>query len=165
MINLSSIHALIFDFDGVLTDNYVYVDESGKESVRCSRSDGLAFDLIRHKKVRAYIVSTEKNKVIEKRAIKLKIPSIQGVSDKKSCIEQLALENHLDLENLVYIGNDINDYAAMSLCGYTVCPSDSHPEILKLADYVLKAKGGHGVVREFVEEVLGINILNELYKK
>jgi len=76
-MNINEIDALVFDFDGVLTDNKVYVDQNGKESVCCSRSDGLAFDVLRKLKIPTYILSTETNIFVTQRAKKLKIPVIQ----------------------------------------------------------------------------------------
>ena len=79
-MDIKKIDALVFDFDGVLTDNRVFVDQDGKEWVGCSRADGLAFDVLRRLKKQSYILSTEKNQVVEARANKLKIPVNQGIN-------------------------------------------------------------------------------------
>lgn len=162
-IPINLIEAIVFDFDGVLTDNLVYINQNGDESVCCSRSDGLAIDVLRKLKISCYILSTEKNNVVRMRAKKLQIEAIQGVHDKANEIKKFSDEKNYKLEKVLYVGNDLNDYAAMKLCGYSVCPSDSHIEIKKIADIVLKSSGGKGVVREIVEDVLSINLIATLY--
>ena len=160
---LDNIDAFIFDFDGVLTNNLVHLDQDGKESVSCNRADGLAFDVLRKLNKSSYIISTEKNPVVTSRAIKLKIPAIQGVGDKVKQIKTLALNEGFNLQNILYVGNDLNDYRVMELCGYTACPSDSHYSIKGLVTVVLKTKGGDGVVRELLEDILKLNFLEILY--
>ena len=162
-IHIDDIDALFFDFDGVLTNNLVHLDEKGKEFVSCSRADGLAFDVLRKLKKSSYIISTEKNPVVTARANKLKIPALQGIRDKVKKIKILALKEDFDLQNILYVGNDLNDYRAMKLCGYTVCPSDSHEAIKDFATVVLKTKGGNGIVRELLEDVFKLNFLEILY--
>ena len=163
-LSINSIDAFVFDFDGVLTNNLVYFDQNGQESVCCSRADGLAFDVLRKLKIPAYILSTEQNLVVTERAKKLKIKAIQGVSDKAKAIINFSKENSYKLDRVLYVGNDLNDFEAMRLCGYSVCPSDSHINIKQIADIVLKTKGGKGVVRELLEDVLEIDIIKILYK-
>lgn len=155
---LSTNGSIFLDFDGVLTDDRVWVDAIGNESVVCNRRDGLAFDWVRLLNFRVFVVSTEKNPVVVSRCKKLQLQCYNGVENKKAFIEELADKENISLVASVYIGNDLNDYSAMNLCGFKICPSDSHHEIKKISDIVLSAKGGRGVMREFVEEVMGINI-------
>ncbi len=162
---LTEIDAFIFDFDGVLTNNLVYLDQNSQEWVSCSRADGLAFDVLRKLQKPAYILSTEKNLVVTARAKKLKISALQGVDNKTEEIKKLAEREGFDLQNILYVGNDLNDYHVMQLCGYTACPSDSHKKIKSIANVVLKTKGGNGVVRELLEEVLCLDFIKILYKK
>ena len=163
-ISLDLIDAFIFDFDGVLTNNYVLLGENGNESVSCSRADGLAFDVLNRLNIPSFILSTEKNIVVTTRANKLKIPSIQGVPDKVLAIKKLAKNKNYGLKNILYVGNDLNDYLAMRLCGFTVCPADSHPKIKKISDICLNTNGGDGVVRELLEDVLNLDFIKILYK-
>jgi 3-deoxy-D-manno-octulosonate 8-phosphate phosphatase (KDO 8-P phosphatase) len=162
-ISLKDIDVFIFDFDGVLTNNLVHLDIQGNEWVSCSRADGLAFDALRKLNQTVYILSTEKNQVVTARANKLQIPVIQGVTDKSDSIRELADKENFNLDKVLYIGNDLNDYYAMKLCGFTVCPSDSHRKIASVSNVILKTAGGNGVVRELLEEVLGLNLLKILY--
>ena len=163
LITLENIDAFIFDFDGVLTNDLVFVDQNGKESVICNRSDGLAFDVLRKLKKPSYILSTEKNPIVSARAKKLKIPAIQGVEDKVEELLMLAKSKGYNLNRVLYVGNDINDYKAMQLCGYSACPSDSHQKIRSIATFVLQKKGGNGVIGELLEVKLNIDFIKILY--
>lgn len=164
-ILINDVDAFIFDFDGVLTNNQVYVNQSGEELVACSRSDGLAFDVLKKIKKPAFILSTEQNPVVSMRAKKLKIKVMQGVADKEKAIKDLAFKNNFSLENILYIGNDLNDYLAMKVCGFSVCPIDSHPKIKEISKHVLNTRGGNGVIRELLEEVFDLNFITILYSK
>ncbi len=163
MKSLKSIDAIIFDFDGVLTDNNVYVSEDGKEQVKCSRSDGLAFSELRKLKIKSFIISTEKNKVVYQRGKKLGIPVLYGVEDKVKALESLVTKEGLELDKILFIGNDLNDLKVMQACGYSACPSDSHERIKEISSYTLKKKGGEGIVREVIESILEIDTSSILY--
>ena len=159
MIDLRSLQCIVFDFDGVLTDNMVFVDQNGNESVRCCRGDGLAFDALRKTDLRLYILSTESSPVVTARGAKIRIPVYQGIRKKCDALVSLSIEQGIELNRTIYVGNDLNDYHAMQACGFRLCPRDSHPKIKALADIVLEASGGQGVVREIVEDVLGLDML------
>ena len=137
---------MICDFDGVLTDNKVYVSEKGTESVKCSRSDGIGFRIFEENGIDPIILSSEKSPVVIHRAKKL---NIKCYSDIKSKRDFLLGEKGLNIliNKSIYIGNDINDYEAMKLCKLKVCPLDAWPEIKKISDLVLDINGGEGVVR------------------
>jgi len=162
---LKNIDIFVFDFDGVMTNNQVYIDQNGNEHVSCSRSDGLAFDVLRVLNKPAYILSTEENSVVTARAKKLKITAIQGCNDKVIALKNLAKLDKLDLNRILYIGNDLNDYNAMKICGYSACPADSHEKIKKISTITLNSIGGHGVIRELVENILDVNFLKVLYNQ
>ena len=141
---------IVYDFDGVMTDNRVTVDEHGTEYVTVHRGDGYGVRMIKDSlHIPQIILSTEANPVVVRRAEKLKIPVIHNAGDSKADILKKYLsENGFDLKNVMYIGNDLNDYDAMQLCGIKCCPSDAEPEITAAADYVFGARGGFGVIRE-----------------
>ena len=164
-ISLNRIEAFIFDFDGVLTNNLVYLNEDGVETVSCSRADGLAFEALRKLAKPTYILSTEINPVVSARARKLKVEAIQGVENKYSALKSLAKEKNFNIDQILYIGNDLNDYYVMKACGHSVCPADSHSLIKDISDIVLKTHGGKGVVRELLEDVLSLDLLEILYNK
>jgi len=146
---------IAFDFDGVFTNNKVYVNENGVESVICNRSDGLAIDFLRNK-YSLVILSTEKNGVVTKRAEKLGIEVYQGLTDKRKTLFKLCHERHINIDNVVFIGNDINDLGAIEICGLALAPFDAHPRVLEVVHHVLNARGGDGVIREFCELFLGM---------
>lgn len=161
-----SLPEIVFlDFDGVLTDNKVYVNELGQESVRCDRGDGLAINALQKLEIPVFIVSTETNPVVSQRAKKLKVRCVQGVAYKPTAIQSLAQELQRDLSTACYVGNDINDLRAMSLCHFRVAPADSHAAILDTANIVLQTKGGDGVLRELLEHHFKLDLIQILYPK
>jgi len=147
----AQIDLICYDFDGVMTDNRVLTLEDGTEGVFVNRGDGLAISEFRKSGLPQIIISTEKNLVVSARAKKLKIPVLQGISNKREALQTYARESGYDLENIVYVGNDINDLEVMKIVGYPVAPADAHPEILKLACIVTGALGGAGVIREIYD--------------
>tara|TARA_Y100000816_G_C26051206_1_gene551195 strand:- start:393 stop:899 length:507 start_codon:yes stop_codon:yes gene_type:complete len=155
--------AIIFDFDGVLTNNKVYIDSLGNETVECSRGDGLAFDVLNKIDLQTFIISSEKNKVVEKRAKKLKVKCYNGIKDKEKLLDRLVKKNKFNFNKIMFVGNDLNDFSCMKKCGFSACPADSHSEIKKISKIILKSKGGDNIVREIVEDVLKLNLLKILY--
>ncbi len=145
---------IVYDFDGVMTDNRVLTLEDGTEGVFVSRSDGWAIARIRDLGIPQVIISTEENPVVAARAKKLKLEAIHGVGDKAAVLTDYAGRHGCDLTRTAYLGNDVNDLAAMKLVGIPVAPADSHPEILAIATHVLNANGGAHVVREFYETLI-----------
>lgn len=145
---------IIYDFDGVMTDNRVFVDQDGHESVAANRSDGLGIGMIKKLGIEQCILSTETNPVVAARAKKIGIHATQSVADKGSAIIELAASKSISLADVLYVGNDVNDSDAMGLAGFKVAPADAHPALLALADYITEAPGGFGVIRELAD-VLG----------
>ena len=163
-ISIDDLDAIIFDFDGVLTDNSVLLNCNGEEFVKCSRSDGLGLDALRKINQPTFILSSEKNNVVTARGDKLKIPVIQGIQNKSQSLVELCSKNNYSLGRVLYVGNDLNDYKAMQLCGYSACPSDSHKMIKKISKIALKSPGGNGVVRELIEDIMSLNLIEILYE-
>jgi 3-deoxy-D-manno-octulosonate 8-phosphate phosphatase (KDO 8-P phosphatase) len=162
-ISLDNIDAFVFDFDGVLTNNLVHLNQDGIEWVSCSRADGLAFDVMHQLEKPAYILSTENNPVVSARAKKLQIQAIQGIKNKADTLLTLSESKGYDLSRILYVGNDLNDFHVMKICGYSACPIDSHIKIKQLSNIVLNTRGGEGVVRELLEEVLDLDFIKILY--
>lgn len=151
----SQVSYLIMDFDGVMTDDKVLIDQDGRESVRCSRSDGYGIALLKKKtRVQAMILSREVNPVVSARARKLDIEVFQSVLHKDEALQTLIAERKLKPEEIIYIGNDLNDLAVLPYVGYFACPSDAHPDVCRQADLTLQHAGGKGAVREVVEIIL-----------
>ena len=167
---LENFHTIVFDFDGVLTDNFVYIDENSIESVRVSRADGYALDLLRkfQKKndmnLDIFILSTEKNKVVQARAAKLQLACISGESNKlQSLRDKFVIERPSDptpFLGLIYFGNDLNDLPVILEAGMSLVPDDAHPKVKEASTHILNNTGGHGFVREGVEFLIGIDAMS-----
>lgn len=148
------IRLAVYDFDGVMTDNRVFVSQEGVETVAANRSDGLGIGMIRRLGIEQCILSTETNPVVRARAAKIGIEAIHGVRDKGSALIELASAKGVSLSEVLFVGNDVNDSDAMGYAGFSAAPADGHPAILALAQYVTEAEGGKGVIRELAD-VLG----------
>ena len=146
-----NIKLIVYDFDGVMTDNKVYVDQFGKESVQVNRGDGLGVSEIRKMGIKQIIISTEKNAVVSSRAKKLKIECLQGVDNKQIVLTDYCSQNKIQIETVAFVGNDINDKDAMEMVGYSFCPSDAHKSVKEISDHTFQVKGGSGVIRELFE--------------
>ena len=150
-IDADEIELIVYDFDGVMTDNRAIVLEDGTEGVYVNRSDGLAVQMIRNSGIPQIIISTEANRVVESRAKKIGIPIIYNVKNKKRTLLDHCAKQNVSLNQTIYVGNDINDFEAMQLVGYPVAPQDAHPQIKSIAQIILGATGGSGVVRELFD--------------
>lgn len=155
------IRALVTDFDGVHTDDGVAVCEDGKETVRCSRSDGLGIERLRATGLPIFILSKETNPVVRRRADKLKVPVIHGADDKLSVLREWADKEGIGLDATCYVGNDVNDIECLAAAGLAVAPADARREVVAAADIVLQRKGGDGAVREVCELILAAQAENE----
>lgn len=151
---LANVRLVAVDFDGVLTDNSVYIDEDAKESVRVSRADGLAVGMLRAHGVRVAIVSSETNGVVAARAKKLGVDALSGVHDKGESLRAYCDSVGVALEHVLFVGNDINDVPALEVAGCSAAPADAHTSILATVELVTKAKGGKGVLREIADLVI-----------
>ena len=143
----------VFDFDGVFTDNRVWVNERGEELLAFTRSDGLGLRRLDEVGVRYLIVSTEQNPIVGARAQKLRAECLQGVDDKLPVVREHAERLGVTLEDTAYVGNDINDADCLRAVGVPVVPADAWPEVKPLARWVLSRPGGAGCVREFCDAI------------
>lgn len=154
---LLRIKLLASDFDGVMTDGYVYIDQNGRESVRCSRKDGLGIELLKKAGLEVIVLSKEANQVVKARCDKLKIKCWQGIRNgtgKLNILENMLRMNKLDKNEVCYIGDDLNDIEIIKYVGIGVSVADGHPVAKKFADYITKSKGGYHAVRELAELIL-----------
>ena len=99
-------------------------------------------------------MSTETNPVVESRAKKLGVPCLQSVQNKGIAIQELCVSTGVELEKIMFVGNDLNDISAMEIVNYPVAVADAHSEIKSLSCHVLESKGGDAVVREIIESIL-----------
>jgi YrbI family 3-deoxy-D-manno-octulosonate 8-phosphate phosphatase len=154
---MSSIKLIVYDFDGVMTDNRLLVDQEGRESVQVNRADGLGVSEIKKLGIKQIILSTEKNQIVQVRAAKLGIPCLQGVENKAEKLTGYCIKNKISLSDVAYVGNDINDLKVMRLVGLTICPADAHPKIQNISMHILTKNGGEGVARELFDYIKNIN--------
>jgi 3-deoxy-D-manno-octulosonate 8-phosphate phosphatase (KDO 8-P phosphatase) len=150
---LERVRFAFFDFDGVFTDNRVWVDERGDELLAFSRSDGLGLRRLDRVGVQYLIVSMEQSPIVGARAQKLRAGCVQGVDDKLSVVRERSETAGIALEDVAYVGNDINDAECLQAVGLPVVPADAWQEVLPLARWVLSRAGGTGCVREFCDAV------------
>ena len=139
---------LVLDFDGVLTDDRVYVNQHGEETVAAHRGDGMG---IKKAGIEVVILSKEKNPVVKARADKLGIAVFQGIDEKGPELISILAERGISSENVVYLGNDINDLPCFPLVGLAAAVADSHPLVIEKAQLVLSKNGGYGAVRELCD--------------
>jgi 3-deoxy-D-manno-octulosonate 8-phosphate phosphatase (KDO 8-P phosphatase) len=151
LIQAESVVLIVYDFDGVMTDNRVIIFQDGTEAVIVNRADGLGIDGFRKLGIPQLILSTETNPVVNARAAKLQIDVIASCKEKKLALENYCLGKKYDLNKVVYVGNDLNDLEVMKSVGFPVAPADAHPEIRNIAKLITKAGGGEGVVKELLE--------------
>jgi len=152
---IDRVRLVAFDFDGVFTDNTVYVSESGEESVRCWRGDGLGLQKLAAAGIESFIISTEANPVVAMRAKKLKTLCVHGVADKLAELTRLVAELGVQLSETAYVGNDINDADCLGAVGLAIVVADAHPDVMDLAHYVTRQRGGRGAVREVCDLLVG----------
>ncbi|HEX3999265.1 MAG TPA: acylneuraminate cytidylyltransferase [Pirellulales bacterium] len=145
---------VVFDFDGVMTDNRVLVFDDGGEAVLCDRSDGLGVSMLRKRGFELVVLSTETHPVVEARCRKLGIACRQGLADKQAALVELVGQRQLRLENTIYLGNDANDFGCFASAGFAIAVADAHPSAFERVDFVLSRPGGQGAVRELCEILL-----------
>jgi YrbI family 3-deoxy-D-manno-octulosonate 8-phosphate phosphatase len=148
------VRLVILDFDGVMTDDRVWVDEYGHEQVAANRRDGLGLEFLRQAGIEGLVLSKETNPVVKARCAKLGIPVIQAVSDKASVLKRLFAERQIDPQQVIYLGNDVNDVPCFDLVGCALVVADAHPSAMRRADLVLQTPGGYGAVRELCDLLL-----------
>jgi N-acylneuraminate cytidylyltransferase len=146
--------AMVFDFDGVFTDNRVFVDQNGSEAVYCSRADGLGISRLRDLGLHLLVLSSETNSVVEARCRKLGLTVIDSTRKKWPILSDWLKERGISPHQAAYLGNDHNDLDCLREVGCAVAVSDAYPEVKSAADVILSARGGRGAVRELCELLL-----------
>lgn len=145
------IKLLVLDFDGVLTDNRVWVDRNGMELVAANRGDGWGLARLKESGVEVVVLSTESDPVVKARCDKLGIECFQDLDRKGEALANLLSKRGLDGSNVVFMGNDENDLPCLELVGYSVAPCDAHPMYRERVDRITTLPGGHGAVRELCD--------------
>ena len=152
--SLQSIKAIVFDFDGVMTDDQVYITETGQEMVMASRSDGMGISALRNAGLKLLILSKERNPVVARRAEKLQIEVIQACDNKLEALTKWLSKNQLLLSQCAYVGNDVNDLQCMQAVKLAIAPIDAHPQATQAAHWRLTRAGGKGAIRELSDAII-----------
>ena len=153
---IASLRLIAFDFDGVFTDNRVFVSEDGKESVVCHRSNGIGLTLVRDIGVKTCVVSSEPNPVVVERSKKLKIECVNNCKDKVSALKKMAKKHSASLSQVAFMGNDINDLACLECVALPIVVQDAYRDVVTTALYQTRRPGGHGAVREICDLFEGV---------
>jgi len=150
------IDLIISDFDGVITDNRVWVNEEGTEYVAAYRSDSIGVQMLQAIGIDVMILSSEPNRVVEARARKMGVEVIHGVGlhNKGRVMREVLEQKNIRAENVIYIGNDLNDLPCFEVAGWSVAVADAYPEVIRAADFVSSKAGGHGALREVCDLIL-----------
>ncbi len=144
---------LLTDFDGCLTDDRVWLNQDGEEFVAANRKDGLAVKRLKNLGIQVVITSTETNKVVLARGIKMGVEVLQGLADKAESIDQYLKQKNLSWNDVWYIGNDVNDLGAINKAKLSISPADAVKKIRRTVDIVLKTNGGRGILSEIATEL------------
>lgn len=156
------IKLVVLDFDGVMTDNKVYLSQDGTETVMCDRSDGDAVVRLGQSGLPVIVLSAEVNGVVQKRCEKLKIPCYNGIRKKLPRLREIAATYNVELNQIAYLGNDINDLECIKAVRLGTVVADAYPPVKQSADWILSHKGGHGAVREFCDMLIECRKDNDL---
>lgn len=152
------IRTFVFDVDGVLTDGNLILTEDGHMLRSMNIKDGYALQLAVKKGYNVWIISGGKSEAVKLRLHKLGITQVHiGVESKKELLHEITTSSNLGYESILYMGDDIPDYAAMQQCGLPCCPNDAVTEIRQVAKYISPYNGGKGCVRDVIEKVLKLN--------
>ena len=153
MTPLAEIRLVVFDFDGVFSDNRVWTNDRGEESVACFRGDSLGLRRLDEVGVDYFILTSETNDAVPARARKIRAECVRGIEDKLPVLHDELGRRGVSLAHTAYVGNDVNDAECLAAVGLPVVPADAWAEVMPLAEMVLTRAGGAGCVREFCDAV------------
>ena len=155
---LRAIRLFALDFDGVFTDNRVWVDDTGRETVACDRADSLGLKMIRELRpeIRIVVISKETSGVVKARCDKLRIQAMTGIDDKATALKEIMAREGIPARQTAFIGNDLNDLECIRMAGVGIAVADAVEEAREAADLVTRQRGGQGAIREVADIILGI---------
>lgn len=149
------IKMLVMDVDGTLTDGKIYIGNQGEVMKAFNVKDGYGIAHLKDTEILPVIITGRKSDIVAQRAKELNITELyQGVEDKLKCLKKIAVKYEINIEEIAYIGDDLNDLLCMQYCGLTACPADAMEEVKQKVDYICKVDGGKGAVREFIDKYL-----------
>lgn len=154
---LQKVTMIAMDVDGVLTDAGMYYTENGDELKKFNTRDGKGLEMLREHGIKTAIITSENTKMVEARAKKLKIDYLyQDVANKQEALRDLCLKAGVDIGDVLYIGDDINDLPAMQISGLSACPADAASSIKQVVNIQLNTPGGQGAVREICDIIFSL---------
>ena len=145
---------LVLDVDGTLTDGFIYYGDNNNEIKAFNTKDGLILKVLPQLGISVVLLTGRESEAVSRRASDFGAVAIQGVADKSVILKPLLDERGIGTEECAYIGDDLNDYSAMKMCGFKGCPADAAAEIRAICDYVSPFGGGYGAVRDICEAIL-----------
>lgn len=149
------IKMLVMDVDGTLTDGKIYMSANGELMKAFNIKDGYAIAHLREYGIEPCIITGRESEIVRQRCVELKIKELyQGVSNKLFKLKEVCSKKGIELSNVAYIGDDVNDLACIQQCGCTACPSDAVKAVKEKVNYVCAEKGGEGAVRDFCEYLI-----------
>lgn len=152
---MQKIKLIVIDVDGTMTDSGIYYDENGNEWKKFCTKDAAGFFVAHKLGIRIMVLTGRECAATERRMKELRVQYLcQNVKDKMGYLSEFMKKNQLSKEEVAYIGDDLNDLSPMQLAGYRGCPNDSCSEIKEIATYVSPVNGGHGAVRDVIEQLL-----------
>lgn len=152
---LAGIRLVIFDFDGVLTDNFVLVGENGEKLKRFWVPDGVGIFMGHQAGIKFAIITGNQDRTTRTRAEFLRIDDVyQGAFDKKAAYDELKTKHGVSDAECLFIGDDVQDRPILEVAGVSVAPCDANPAMKRIASWVGQSPGGRGIVREAIDAVL-----------
>ena len=157
---LKKIRLVITDVDGVLTDGGIFYSKNGEFLKKFNTRDSMGMELLLNCGIKTVMLTRENSEIVKKRAKKIKIAKLySGVADKKSILPKILKNYNVRIDEIAYIGDDINDLEIMRSIGFAATPNDGNTEVKKISNYICKMKGGEGAFREIADLILGFNKL------
>ena len=157
---LKKIRLVITDVDGVLTDGGIFYSKNGESLKKFNTRDSMGMELLLNCGIKTVMLTRENSEIVKKRAKKIKIAELySNVADKKSILPKILKNYNVRIDEIAYIGDDINDLEIMRSIGFAATPNDGNTEVKKISNYICKMKGGEGAFREIADLILGFNKL------
>ena len=159
---MMDIKMFVMDVDGTLTDGKIYMSANGELMKAFNIKDGYAIARLRDYGIEPVIITGRKSEIVSQRCAELKIAELhQGIENKSYKLRDVCKKYSINLSQVAYIGDDLNDLSCMKICGYSACPSDAMIQVKESVNYVCKAKGGEGAVREYIDFLLSKQVAEE----
>ncbi len=150
-----NIRLLVMDVDGTLTDGKIYMSSTGELMKAFNIKDGFAIARLKEYQVEPVIITGRSSEIVRLRCEELKVRELyQGVENKSFKLRELCQKYSIELDNVAFIGDDLNDLPCIKICGFSACPADAAKEVRSQVDFICESRGGEGAVREFIDYIV-----------